>query len=136
MDTRQITPDLHVSPQIEVADVAALKEAGFRAILCNRPDGEGPGQPSYDAVAEAARAEGFEVRYLPVQSGAVTDANVADFRTALAELPTPVLAYCRSGTRCTVLWSLSQAGTRPRDEILEAARNAGYDMTPLAPRLG
>ncbi|MBF9034393.1 TIGR01244 family phosphatase [Rhodobacterales bacterium HKCCE2091] len=135
MDLRKLTDDLTVSPQITAADVAELKAAGFRSIVCNRPDGEGSDQPGFAEIEAAAKEAGLEARYLPVVSGKVTDEDAADFGRALRELPGPVFAYCRTGTRCTTLWSLSEAGKRPIPEILAASKAAGYDMNGVARRI-
>lgn len=106
MDIKQLTPDLAVSPQLIPNDMRALKEAGIRAVICNRPDGEDADQPTFDEIARAARAEGILSAYVPVTSGKVTDADAAAFYAAMSELPKPVLAYCRTGTRSATLWSL------------------------------
>jgi len=106
MEIKRITDKVSVSPQISVGDIADIKKAGFRAIICNRPDGEGADQPSYAAIEKAAKKAGLEIAYVPVQSGMVTDENVHDFDTALKALPRPVLGYCRTGTRSATLWSL------------------------------
>ncbi|SEM89791.1 bifunctional protein tyrosine phosphatase family protein/NAD(P)/FAD-dependent oxidoreductase [Palleronia pelagia] len=135
MDMKKITDTFSVSPQIAPGDMPALKAAGIRAIICNRPDGEGADQPSFEEIAAAAREAGIEARYVPVQSGMVTDADVAAFGTAMAELQRPVLAYCRSGTRSATLWSFREAGKRPMPEILSATKAAGYDMNGVARRI-
>ncbi len=109
MEYRTITEGYAVSGQIEARDIAAVKAAGFRSVICNRPDAEHPGEASMaDEVAEAARAAGLEFRYIPVISGQITNENVEDQAKALAELPAPVFAYCRSGARCTNLYGLVQ----------------------------
>ena len=131
MDLRKITDDFSVSPQIECEDVAAIAAAGFRSILCNRPDGEEFGQCAYDAVAEAAQAAGLAVRSVPIVSGMLSEADLAAFRAALDELPKPILAYCRSGTRCTMLWSMTSFDDLGADEIVKATSAAGYDMSGL-----
>lgn len=105
MEVRQITEDYFVAPQIGVEHVAAIKEAGFKSVISNRPDSEDGAVP-HDAVEAAVRAAGLEFRYIPVVSGHMTQENVDDQARALAELPKPVLAYCRSGTRCTNLYAL------------------------------
>lgn len=105
MDIRQIAPEYAVSAQIQPDDVAALKDAGFKSIICNRPDNEDPGQPTVAAVQAAAQAAGLEFRHVPVISGQMTAADVEHQARALAELPAPVFAYCRSGTRSTNLYS-------------------------------
>jgi len=108
MEIRQITEDYSVAPQIEASDVAEIAAAGFKSIICNRPDEEHPGQAPADEVRAAAENAGLEFRYIPVISGQITQENVADQASALDDLPTPVLAYCRSGTRCTNLYMLVQ----------------------------
>ncbi|WP_114962935.1 bifunctional protein tyrosine phosphatase family protein/NAD(P)/FAD-dependent oxidoreductase [Tritonibacter mobilis] len=135
MELREISSKITVSPQVTKKDVAEIKTKGFRAIICNRPDGEGADQPSFEEINAAAKLAGIEARYLPVQSGMVTDEDVAAFRDALEELPRPLLAYCRSGTRSATLWSLSEAQSRPMSEILTATKAAGFDMSGVARRI-
>ena len=112
MELKKITEEIAVSPQITPADIGDIAAKGFRAIICNRPDGEGADQPSFEAIEAAARAAGIEALYVPVQSGMVTETDVAAFATALDALPRPVLAYCRSGARSTMLWSLCEERAR------------------------
>ncbi|MBW3244549.1 TIGR01244 family phosphatase [Epibacterium sp. DP7N7-1] len=135
MELREISSKITVSPQVTKKEVAEIKAKGFRAIICNRPDGEGADQPSFEEIDAAAKLAGIEARYLPVQSGMVTDEDVAAFRDALEELPRPLLAYCRSGTRSAPLWSLSEAQSRPMSEILTATKAAGFDMSGVARRI-
>ena len=135
MDFRKISPDLTVSPQIAAADVAAIKAEGYRSIICNRPDGEGADQPGFEEIEAAARTARLETRYIPIQAGLVRDEDAEEFGAALREMPGPVLAYCRTGTRSATLWSLAQAGVRPIPEILAATKAAGYDMNGVARRI-
>lgn len=135
MQLNKVTDALSVSPQIGAEDMAAIRDAGFRAIICNRPDGEGADQPNFEEIEAAAKKAGLEARYLPVTSGMVRDADAESFGQALMELPGPVLAYCRTGTRSATLWSLSQAKSRPVPEILAATKAAGYDMAGVARRI-
>lgn len=98
-----------VSGQINAVDVGQIAADGFRSIICNRPDNESPGQPSFAEIDAAARTAGIAARYIPVTPGQTDPRQAAqEFRAALAELPKPVLAYCRSGARSTNLWQLSQ----------------------------
>lgn len=99
MTIRTLTPALHVSSQIEPKAVAALAAAGMRSIICNRPDGEEAGQPAAALIAAEAEARGMRFVHIPVVPGALTEADGAAMAQALANLPTPVLAYCRSGAR-------------------------------------
>ncbi len=135
MELKEISSKITVSPQVTEKDMAEIKAKGFRAIICNRPDGEGADQPSFEEINAAAKLAGIEARYLPVQSGMVSDEDVAAFRDALEELPRPLLAYCRSGTRSATLWSLSEAQSRPMPEILTATKAAGFDMSGVARRI-
>lgn len=128
MDIRRITDEFSVAPQICSEDVPAIAAAGFRAVICNRPDGEASGQPCCKEIEDAVRASGLAWRSQPVRSGDVGCEDVQVFADLLAALPKPVLAYCRSGTRCAMLWSLSQAGKRPLSDILARTQAAGYDM--------
>lgn len=114
LDIRWIAPGLSVSEQIYPSQLAQLKDAGFRAIICNRPDGEGADQPSFAEIKRAAEAFGIEAHYLPADSGKVTDEQGVAFGELLRALPKPVLAYCRSGMRSSTMWTLSRAGQRPQ----------------------
>ena len=116
---------LWVAKQITPSDVATLSAQGFRSIICNRPDGEGADQPLFVEIDRAAEAAGLATRYLPVTSGKVRDEDAARFAAALIELPKPILAYCRTGTRSTTLWGLSQAQRRPVKEIVEIDARCG-----------
>lgn len=108
MEYRQITEGYSVSGQIQPDEVAAIKAAGFKSVICNRPDDEQPGQPSADTVKAAVEAAGLAFRYIPVISGQITAQNVEDQAEALDELEGPIFAYCRSGARCTNLYGLIQ----------------------------
>ena len=108
MEYRKITDDYAVAGQITADQIAEIKAAGYRSVICNRPDDEQPGQPSADSVKQAAETAGLEFRYIPVVSGQITEENVADQAAALEGLKGPVFAYCRSGARCTNLYALIQ----------------------------
>ncbi|WP_439118073.1 TIGR01244 family sulfur transferase [Nereida ignava] len=135
MKLNKITEKTTVSAQISAADIDHINEAGIRAIICNRPDGEGADQPSFEEIASAAQMAGIETRYVPVQSGMVSDTDVDAFSNALKDLPRPVLAYCRTGMRSATLWSLNEAKKRPISEILAATKSAGFDMNGVARRI-
>jgi uncharacterized protein (TIGR01244 family) len=108
MRITQITPDYSVSPQIGADDVAAIAADGFRSIMCNRPDGESPDQTDVAVIRAEAEARGLAFSFVPVVSGAITDADLEDYRAAIDALPKPVLAYCRSGARCQNLWMMTR----------------------------
>ena len=99
MDIKILTAELAVSQQIAAFDLRAIADAGFRAVVCNRPDGEGADQPNFSEIEAAAREQGIDAHYLPVKSGKVGDAEAALFGELMQALPKPVLAYCRTGMR-------------------------------------
>ena len=129
-DFRRVTDDFSTAPQISVADVAEAARQGFKTLINNRPDGEVPNQPSSAEVEAAAKAVGLAYHHIPVVGGP-TPAQVEATQAVLAQAEQPVLAFCRSGTRSIVTWSLSQAasGARGRGELVELGRAAGYDLS-------
>lgn len=108
MPITKITPDYSASTQITADDVAGIAAMGFRSIMCNRPDGESADQTPVAEIRAEAEARGLAFAYVPVISGGIAPQNITAFEEALAELPGPVLAYCRSGTRCRILWEMSR----------------------------
>lgn len=135
MEIKNITPQLSVSAQIQVADLATLADAGFKSVVCNRPDGEGVDQPSFAEIERAALAAGLQARYLPADSGKVSDEQGQAFGQLLDELPKPVLAFCRTGMRSTTMWALSQAAALPLSHIMQTAAQAGYPLQALIRRI-
>jgi len=97
-----------VSGQIIPEDVAEIAKAGFKSIICNRPDGEQPGQPTFAEIETAASALGLEARYIPVIPGQAGPVEVEAFSAAIKEMPKPLLAYCRSGARSNMMFQLAQ----------------------------
>ena len=135
MDIHPLSNELSVAPQPLAGDMRAVAEAGFRSIICNRPDGEGVDQPGFTEIERAAEEHGLVARYLPAESGKVTDEQGAAFSALLAELPKPILAYCRTGMRSTTMWALSRAGSTPLPEIIDRSAKAGYDLKGVVRRL-
>ncbi len=133
-DFRQIEDGMFASPQLVASDIAEATRLGVKLVICNRPDDEEAGQPPCAEIEAAARAAGMEFRSIPVTGGGFAAPQVDAMVDALAGAEGPVLAYCRSGTRSTLLWSLAQASMgRDPAEIVEAALRAGYDITPVRP---
>jgi len=131
LDVKRINDHVSVSPQISPDDLPAIKAAGFVAIINNRPDGESPDQPSSATMQAAAEKAGLAYHYIPLGRDGVSPQMVEDEAAVLEGSPGPVFCYCRSGTRSTTLWALSQAGKMPAQEIVGAAQHAGYDMSHL-----
>ena len=135
MPFQALTPFLSVSSQLTAEDLAQAARDGFRAVIDNRPDAEEPGQLSASDIQALAAAHGMSFAHVPTIGGKITDEDVAGMASALARLDTPVLAYCRTGTRSTTLWAFSEAGAQPADAILATAASAGYDLAALRPRM-
>jgi sulfide:quinone oxidoreductase len=135
MEIKQLSGELSVCAQIAPADLPTLAAAGFRAVVCNRPDGEGSDQPVYSEIERAAQAAGLEARYLPAESGKVSDEQATQFGALMNALPKPVLAYCRTGMRSATMWALSQSGRMPLPEILERSARAGFDLKGVVRRI-
>ena len=135
-DFRQITPSFWASPQISTSDVAEAAALGFALVINNRPEGEVEDQTPGRVIAAAVRAAGMDYRAIPVTPGCFSEDQVQAMTEALAEAQGPVLAYCRSGTRSTLLWSLAQAQNgRDPDAIAADAARGGYDLGPIKPLL-
>ena len=132
---KRINDHVSVSPQIRPEDVKAIKNLGFVAIINNRPDGESPDQPDSATIEQAAREAGLAYHHIPLGREGVSQDMVEQTKQVLEGSTGPVFCYCRSGTRSTTLWALSQAGKAPASEIVSAAAHAGYDMSHLAGHL-
>ena len=130
MSFKKITDDFSVAPQISVAEVSIAAEAGFKTVICNRPVDE-PGQPDTAEMVQAVENAGMEYLYQPVISGNMTYSDVAEFTDLLKKADKPILAYCRSGTRCSTLWAMAEAPNRDIDEILVLCAAAGYDYSAM-----
>ena len=135
MDLKRINEHVSVSGQIQPEDIAALKEAGFTAIINNRPDGESPDQPGGAEIEAAAKAAGLDYYAIPLGREGVSPDMVEKTKSVLEGSAGPVCCYCRSGTRSTTLWALSQAGQVDASQIIAQAAEAGYDMSHLAGHL-
>ncbi|MCR9108791.1 TIGR01244 family sulfur transferase [Marivita sp. XM-24bin2] len=135
MDIRQISQRYSVSPQIDPEDAAAIKAAGVTTVICNRPDAEVPPSHQSDTMRVAMEAAGLRFEVLPITHQTMTPDRVAQQAALVDASEGPVLAYCASGTRCSIIWALSQAGQQSADDILDAVAKAGYDLSGLRPTL-
>ncbi len=133
---RTLSDRVRVSPQITPADVAMAATIGVTAIINNRPDDEEPGQISGATIAEAARAAGLTYTAIPVTHAGFSQPQLTAMAGALAEAKGGVLAYCRSGTRSTLLWALAEAARGADPALLaQQAQGAGYDLAPISAML-
>ncbi|AQZ51857.1 TIGR01244 family sulfur transferase [Martelella sp. FLE1502] len=104
MNIRPIDEFYAVSPQITPDQIAEIKAAGFKSIVCNRPDGEEPGQPTFAEIKQAAEDAGLYFAHVPVGGMGLTPEAVTGMVDALDDMEKPVLAYCRSGARSTRIY--------------------------------
>ena len=135
MIIRKLTPDLAVADQLTLDDLDSVKIAGYKAVVCNRPDEEGEPHAEAESMAKKASVLGLEFRYLPVNGGNITDRDVEQHAAVLAEVPAPALTYCRSGTRCAKLWALAEAGKRDVNTLVEIVAKAGLNIGDITHRL-
>ena len=131
---RQITDTGFASPQIGPEAIAEAVALGVVRIVNNRPEGESDDQTPGAEIEAAARAAGIDYVAIPVTHAGFSQGQVEAMMQALDTAAGPVLAYCRSGTRSTLLWALARAraGDNPT-AIAAAAAGAGYDVTPVRP---
>ncbi len=133
MDIRPLTTAYAVAPQIEPGDLAAIRAAGFVRVINNRPDGEIPLHLRSEAMAAAAAAAGIDFVSIPLIHGQITPAVAEAQRAACESADGPVLAYCASGNRCSIVWALGEAGRRPVEELIATAARHGYRLDHLRP---
>ena len=132
----KVTPEFAIGPQVSAEDFATLREAGFAAVLNARPDDEAGSYLVSGAAELLARAAGLDYATSPTDNHAIFEPEVIDrFEAALASLPKPVFAHCKSGTRAAILWALVTARSRPVDEVIALLRAAGQELEFLEDEL-
>jgi uncharacterized protein (TIGR01244 family) len=128
---RELDSRTFVSGQIQPADVAPLKESGVSMIICNRPDGEDPGQPTAAEIERAAEQAGLQFRHVPIIRG-IGPSDVEAVQEALEAAEGKVLLYCRSGNRSSLTWAVARRGQGASvEEVTRAVTDAGYDISPV-----
>lgn len=135
MDIRPLTESYAVSPQIDPADLPAIRAAGYVLVIDNRPDAEIPAELHGAQMRAAAEAAGLAFVTNPVVGGALTMENVTAQREAIAASAGPVLAYCASGNRSSIVWALAHAGRLPVDELIGTPARFGYKLDHLRPQI-
>lgn len=125
-----------VAPQVQPEDMQAIADAGYKVVMCNRPDGEEAGQPPLADIITAAKEAGLEFHHVPVAGGMFPAAELAEFARIRREADGPVLAYCRSGTRSITMETLSNPMDLSVEERMQRAEGAGYDLSALRGHLG
>ncbi|WP_347819205.1 TIGR01244 family sulfur transferase [uncultured Planktomarina sp.] len=135
MQINTLSDDYSVSPQIEVCDVPSIMQAGFKSVICNRPDQENPEPRQIEAIKAAVEAAGMEFAENVFDPSSFGPDKIERQAELLAQLPSPVFAYCASGNRCSIVWAFAQAGRIATDTILDATTQAGYQLAHLRPQL-
>lgn len=135
MQRHVIDATLAVAAQMQPEELAGLAEQGFAAVICNRPDGEEPGQPPLDDMRRAAQEDGLAFHHIPVAGGLFPPAAVAAFAAIRRGTQGKVLAYCRTGTRAASLDALANVRGLSVKDRLTNAKAAGYDLSAVAERL-
>ncbi|MDB4042516.1 TIGR01244 family sulfur transferase [Methylophilaceae bacterium] len=131
MKLNKIIEDYVVSDQIIEEDIVKLKEAGFKTIFCNRPDNEEQNQVTVNSIRDKVIENGLDFIHQPVVGGQISQNDVDQFSDYYDNAEKPIFAYCRTGTRSSMLWALSESGKRPVDEILQLTFAAGYNLNNL-----
>jgi uncharacterized protein (TIGR01244 family) len=130
---RQLTDNILVAPQITIAEVAEAAKAGVKLVINNRPEEESADQTPGPEIEAAARAAGMDYIAIPVTHAGFAEWQVSAMADAIGKANGKILAYCRSGTRSTLLWALARASQGDHPAVLtEQAADAGYDLTPIA----
>lgn len=132
---KRLSPHLSVTGQIQPGDLKNIASRGFHTVINNRPDGEGDDQPTSDTLEKAARDAGLSYHHLPVTPGNLTDADAVHFGEIMDGAPGPVLAFCRTGTRSSSLWALSESAHTDPKTLIATADQAGYDLSKQEARL-
>jgi uncharacterized protein (TIGR01244 family) len=135
MQYNTLSDDYSVSPQIDVTDVPSIAQAGFKSVICNRPDQENPVSRQIEAIKAAVEAAGMDFAENVFDPSSFGPDKIERQAELLAQLPGPVFAYCASGNRCSVVWAFTQAGRVATDRILDATTRAGYQLAHLRPQL-
>ncbi|PHR63085.1 MAG: TIGR01244 family phosphatase [Robiginitomaculum sp.] len=136
MKILNLTETYSVSPQVRAKDMSALAEAGFTAVINNRPDGEMWGQPKGAEIEAAAEAAGLAYFNIPISLRGLDPAQIEQLKKAQSKTKGKILAYCNTGTRAANVWGLSQAGMLSAEQIIAAGTQAGFNLNGLRPYLG
>jgi uncharacterized protein (TIGR01244 family) len=135
MDVRRVYSGFAVAEQLQSADMKAVADEGFVAVICNRPDGEEPDQPTVDELRVAANEAGLAFHHIPVSGGEFPAGAVSAFAAVRKGTPGPVLAFCRTGTRSITLEMLANPSDLAVSERIKRAQLAGYDLSKLGDKL-
>jgi uncharacterized protein (TIGR01244 family) len=135
MQVNRVTPQYSVAAQITVADIADIAKAGFKSLICNRPDSEIEANIYAEIMQAEAALHGMAFTYNPISNNGLTMENLTVQADVFTHTDGPVFAYCRSGTRSTICWAFIMAGKMPVRDIVSLAAAAGYNLEKQQPQL-
>lgn len=135
MHINQLSETYFSAAQLAPEDFAVLRASGFSAVICNRPDQENPFELQFDQMRQHAANEGIDLIYIPLTQTSMGVETAKYQRSIVENGDGPVVAYCASGTRSTVIWALTQVEVDSVDTVLEKCANAGYPLEGLRPTL-
>ena len=135
MKIKSLDRNFSSAASITAADISAIKAAGIRSIICNRPNGEADDQTNFDEISTAADTVGIKAAYVPLEKGKVPKTEVEAFAKALDGLPGPTLGYCATGTRSAALWALINSELLGKDQVISITRSAGFDIAKVVPSM-
>lgn len=135
MASSRLEEELSVSSQLGLEDVGRAAREGFRSIVSNRPDGEDEAQPSAANMEAEARRLGLAFAHIPIAYAKASDADVDAMARTLADMPGPILASCRTGTRSTALWAQARAPDLDAEALVRRAADVGCNISVLLPEL-
>jgi len=137
MQIHELEPGFAITDAVTPADLDEVARRGFRTVICNRRPGEAEDHPDDRALSERAAALGLAWRCIPVAPGEYAAADIEAFGEALDSLPSPILAFCKTGKRAVHLWARarSQGASCDIPALLAAARAAGHDLEEHRPQL-
>jgi len=135
LSVKKLSEQVSVSSQITGAELERIRALGFEAVINNRPDDEEEGQPESKDLETESKRLGLAYFSLPVVGGNITDQQIKDFDNIVESQKGSILAFCRTGTRCAMLWALVEAKRSSSYTILKKTSDAGYDLSALKPRI-
>lgn len=137
MSIEKIADYLYVSRQLNERIAKQVAQYNIKTVICNRPDGEEPNQPDFETVKAWLNAVGVEnVVYMPIDMEKIDDEQLELFQTTVAKSESPILAYCRTGTRSAMMWALNQSKRGVEvDSLIRAADLAGINLTKMRDKL-
>lgn len=136
MQLRPLTDHITLADQLTESDLVEIVTAGFKTVICNRPDEEGEAHLPASEAQAMLEANDVEFHYLPVNGAAITDQDVVNHNALLAGASAPILTYCRTGTRCAKLWALGQADAdADADSLIAKVADTGLNIADIRDRL-